>query len=367
MEGPAGAFRADIKARTVKKLTVFLTLLGLLVITAAMAWSGFGAVAHAVMRIGPGGFLLMVLCQLLVDGVLGLAWSAAVPEIGFLKLTGARMVRDAAASCLPFSQLGGFVIGIRATCSVRGAGKRKVDLPEAATANLVDITTEVMGQVAFVLLAVGCLAAHQRNSPLVIPVIIGAVFLMMGAAGFVWTQRHGGSLFRHLGNKLTSNILAQWQDILLNSADEVQQRMEAVWSRPLRIALSAFYHLIGWISSAGMLWLTAGFLGVHLNLVNAIAIEGVTCAVLSMGFLVPGNLGVQEGAYIALGHAFGIDASVSLGLSLLRRGRELSIGVPVLLVWQMLEMRGLRKLPASKDGAQKPEVIEEADFSAVKE
>jgi hypothetical protein len=45
---------------------------------------------------------------------------------------------------------------------------------------------------------------------------------------------------------------------------------------------------------------------------------------------------------MALGHAFGIEPSVALGLSLLRRGREIIIGIPVLLAWQIMEMRNLR-------------------------
>ncbi|ATJ89589.1 hypothetical protein HK16_14925 [Acetobacter senegalensis] len=333
-----------------KKLTIFLTLLGLLAITAAMAWSGFGSVVHAVMRIGLGGFLLMVCCQLAVDGVLGLAWHAAFPEIGYLRLLGARMVRDAAATCLPFSQLGGIVIGIRATCSghgLHGREARQVDLPEAACANLVDITTEVMGQVAFVLLGVAFLVAHQRNSPFVMPVIIGAVFLIVGTAGFIWTQRHGGSIFRRFGGMFTRSLASQWHDSVLNGADDLQERMEAVWGRPGRICASAAYHLVGWLGSAAMLWMTAGFLGASLSFPNAVAVEGVTCAIMSLGFLVPGSLGVQEGAYMALGHAFGIDSSVSLGLSLLRRGRELAIGIPVLLLWQFMEVRGLRT-PSAK-------------------
>ncbi|MFT9026637.1 lysylphosphatidylglycerol synthase domain-containing protein [Acetobacter indonesiensis] len=351
-----------------KKLTIFLTLLGLVAITAAMAWSGVGSVVHAVMRIGLGGFLLMVCCQLVVDGVLGLAWHAAVPEIGYLRLLGARMVRDAAATCLPFSQLGGIVIGIRATCSghgLHGRKSRQIDLPEAACANLVDITTEVMGQVAFVLLGVAFLVAHQRNSPFVMPVIIGAVFLIAGTAGFIWTQKHGGHIFRRFGGMFTRSLASQWHDSVLNGADDVQERMEQVWSHPGRICLSATYHLAGWLGSAGMLWLTAGFLGAPLSLPNAVAIEGVTCAVMSLGFLVPGSLGVQEGAYMALGHTFGIDSSVSLGLSLLRRGRELAIGIPVLLLWQFMEMRGLRT--PSVSASVKPEIPYSPGSSVVKE
>ncbi|MBS0966132.1 lysylphosphatidylglycerol synthase domain-containing protein [Acetobacter okinawensis] len=329
-----------------KKLTVFLTFLGLVVVTAAMAWSGFDSVLRAVMRIGLGGFLLMVCCQLAVDGVLGMAWHAAFPEIGYVRLLLARMVRDAAATCLPFSQVGGIVIGIRATCSGHGmhrASDREVELPEAACANLVDITTEVMGQVAFVLLGVACLVAHQRTSPFVVPVVGGTLFLIAGTAGFIWTQTHGGNLFRKFGGMFTRSLASQWRDSILAGADNLQERMEAAWSRPWHICRSASYHLLGWLGGAGMLWLTARFLGAHLTFSGAVAVEGVTCAIMSVGFLVPGSLGVQEGAYMAMGHAFGIDPSLSLGISLLRRGREIMIGIPVLLLWQFMEMRGLRQ------------------------
>ena len=60
---------------------------------------------------------------------------------------------------------------------------------------------------------------------------------------------------------------------------------------------------------------------------------------MSVGFFIPGSLGVQEGAYMVLGHIFGVDAPIALGFSLLRRGRELVVGIPVLLIWQLLEMQ----------------------------
>lgn len=116
-----------------------------------------------------------------------------------------------------------------------------------------------------------------------------------------------------------------------------------------------------------MLWLTARFLGAHLTFPGAVAVEGVTCAIMSVGFLVPGSLGVQEGAYMALGHAFGIDPSVSLGISLLRRGREITIGIPVLLLWQFMEMRGLRRNGSSQPAAGKGEAMYSASSNAVKD
>jgi hypothetical protein len=45
---------------------------------------------------------------------------------------------------------------------------------------------------------------------------------------------------------------------------------------------------------------------------------------------------------------FGVPPEVSLGVSLVRRGRDLVVGVPILLVWQLIEMRHLRKVAAEE-------------------
>ncbi|NVN41841.1 lysylphosphatidylglycerol synthase domain-containing protein, partial [Ameyamaea chiangmaiensis] len=262
--------------------------------------------------------------------------------IGLRHLLGARIVRDAAATCLPFSALGGIVIGMRATCQREHGGHHAVAWPEAASANVVDITTEVLGQIVFVLLGVVCLIGHQGSDRFVGPVVIGAVLLAFGIAGFIWTQQSGGTAMRRLARFLGRNIATQWQHTMLDGMGTLQERLEDMWSHPGRIAGAAALHLVAWIGSAATIWVAYRFLGAHLSLTNAIAIEGVTCGIMSASFLVPASLGVQEAAYMALGAAFGIDPSLSMGLSLLRRGRDLVIGVPALLIWQIGEMRRMR-------------------------
>ena len=56
-----------------------------------------------------------------------------------------------------------------------------------------------------------------------------------------------------------------------------------------------------------------------------------------------GPRGVQEAGYIGLGALFGIPAELALGAALLRRGRDLAWGVPILLAWQWREVRRLRR------------------------
>lgn len=324
-----------------KKLTLFFAILGLIVTTLIVAWSGVDPVLHAVLSIGFYGFCAIVLCQLLVDGILGLAWHVAFPELGYWRLVGARMVRDAVGSCLPLSQVGGMVLGVRATCLRVKETSPNIYLSEATGANLVDITTEVMGQVAFILLAIIFLVTYRGFHPLVMPIMGGALFLVVGSIGFIWTQRNGGRLLRRFGGAFVRKMTEKWQNGLLDSVDAAQDYLEQAWSHPLRIAMAASCHFLGWLGSAGILWVTAWFLGASLTFFQAVAIEGVACAIMSVGFFIPAGLGVQEGAYMVIGHVFDISAPIALGFSLLRRGRELTVGISVLLIWQFLEMRSL--------------------------
>jgi hypothetical protein len=48
---------------------------------------------------------------------------------------------------------------------------------------------------------------------------------------------------------------------------------------------------------------------------------------------------------------FGVPPEVSLGVSLVRRGRDLVVGVPILLLWQFIEMRHLRRVAAEEAAA----------------
>ncbi|GBR71754.1 hypothetical protein GKA01_18350 [Gluconobacter kanchanaburiensis NBRC 103587] len=347
--------------KTLKKtLPVLLSLLGVALFTFVAAKAGIHPVMEALTKVGVGGFLLLAVCQLLVDVGLGVAWHAAVPMLGLGRLMGARLVRDSAGSCLPFSQLGGMVIGVRATLAGVDPRSRKgeeLHWPEGVAANLVDITTEVLGQIAFVLLALLCLIGHQGASKFVWPLMGGMALLSLGIAGFIWTQHRGGAMIRKVATFLGRHIASEWRDSLIGNTETFQARLESLWSRPDRICLGALCHLLCWMGSAAMTWLALGLLGAHVSFLSAVAIEGVVCGIMSAGFLVPGALGVQEAAYVALGMIFGVDAEISLSLSLLRRGRDILIGIPVLLVWQIVEMRRLRHERPGADSLKKSQPV----------
>jgi hypothetical protein len=78
-----------------------------------------------------------------------------------------------------------------------------------------------------------------------------------------------------------------------------------------------------------------------------LAIEGLLHIVMATAVLIPGYAGVQEAGYVGLGALFGVAPEIALGVSLLRRARDMAIGIPILIIWQLIEVRRLRSVPAS--------------------
>ncbi len=84
-------------------------------------------------------------------------------------------------------------------------------------------------------------------------------------------------------------------------------------------------------------------MGVPIDFDDALAIEALLSAASSIAFLMPVNAGVQEAGYAGLGAIFGVPPELSLGVSVIRRARDVAVGVPILLVWQCLDVRRVRR------------------------
>lgn len=317
-----------------KKLSIALAVLGLLTGTVLVGWFGFDHVVEAVLSVGWGGFFLLIAWQLLLFLVLAAAWDviggpSGVPLGVFFW---GRMVRDSATTCLPFSPIGGFVLGARAI-TLQG-----VSWPLATASLVVDVTAEVLAQMVFALVGLCILIAHDPFTPLAQPLAIGIGIAVAAMAGFIWAQQGAGAIFDKLGRR----IAGHWFDDAQERVAVLQDEIGLIYGRTLRLALGAFIHLLGWIGTAIGTWIGFNLLGVDIDIEDAIAIEALLHAVLAVAFVVPGYAGVQEAAYAGIGMLFGVPPDIALGMSLLRRAKDLAIGVPVLLVWQLLEVRRLR-------------------------
>jgi len=323
------------KLSIMKRLSYLLALLGVLIAVLLVSWFGFGNVVSAVSRIGWPEFGLIVGWQLVLFVILGLAWDLITPARTMRRpwvLIWGRMVRDAASNCLPFSQVGGFVFGARAV-TLHG-----VEWHTATASTIVDVTAEFLAQIAFAGIGLGVLLARAPGSGVAVPVEIGIGVAVLACFAFVWLQKGAAPLFARLGRRIAGNWFADAEE----RVSVLQAELGLIYGHTGKLALGFMMHLIGWIGTGVAGWITYHALGVPIDFDDALAIEALLSAAAALAFLVPVNAGVQEAGYAALGAIFGVPPELSLGVSLVRRARDIVAGVPILLIWQYVEMRHLR-------------------------
>jgi putative membrane protein len=257
----------------------------------------------------------------------GFAWASLLPARGFSSWSTfvlARWVRDGVNQMLPFMPLGGEVIGAR-MLAVRG-----VSGSTAAALTVVDITAEVLSQAIFSLIGVGLWLSERPAGEIMGPAGIGIALCIPMLGGLLLAQKLGlVRLMEGLAHKVMPDA---WRSPGI--AAPVHDGIIAIYAHRRRFAIATLFHLSGWIVACGEAWLALHFIGHPISFGDAIAMESVIYAVRSAAFLVPAGLGVQEGAYVLVAASFGLPTEAALAVSLLKRGRELILGLPALLAWQ---------------------------------
>ena len=104
---------------------------------------------------------------------------------------------------------------------------------------------------------------------------------------------------------------------------------------------NALGQLTAWVLGAAEIYVALHFMGYEITVADALLLESLVLATRTAAFFVPGALGVQEGVLVLLGGMIGLGPEVALALSLVKRVRELVIGVPGLLAWQIAEGKNL--------------------------
>ena len=315
-----------------RALVLLLTLAGLAVAAWIVRDVGVAPVLAAIARIGGWGFALYCGYSLVVLALLGAAWRAVAPGGGPVSAYAwARTVREGATDVLPFAQIGGLVVGGRVLVA-RGVA---TDLVYASM--IADMTTEMGSQALFTLFGVAALVMALDGSfdhGGVLKLVLGGTALALALlAAFAFGQQPMLRLTRRLAARVVPASAA--------SFDAVAARLSAIYRNPDALAASFVLNLAAWLASGLGAWLALRLIGVAVAPWPVLAIEALIFAVRSIAFVVPGALGVQEGAYLLLAPLFGIDPRVAVALSLLKRARDLTIGLPALLAWQAGEGRKL--------------------------
>jgi putative membrane protein len=310
-------------------------LAGIAVITALVIYFGVGDVAHALASVRVQNFARYIAAQLVITAGLGLCWRMLLRSRSrgsYWLCVWGRLVRDATGEFLPFSQVGGYVLGAR-VMTLHG-----VNAADAAASTFADITTEFLAELVFIGIGLSIAAHLAPHNELLLPVAIGLCIAVIMGFGLVLVQRGGGKMFRSLTLKIAGRATAGAAQQL----GRLQNALDDVYGRRNRLLQASLYHLVCWFGTAAASYIGFHALGVPLPFTSAVAIEALLHAIMALAFFIPGRVGIQEASYALLGSIFGIPPEIALSLSLLRRARDFVIAVPVLLFWQGVEARHLR-------------------------
>jgi putative membrane protein len=325
-----------------RQLPIFAALVGVVAIAVMVGYFGAGAVINSLLAVGALGFLAICAIHLLVTAVMGLGWRALLPGVSTLNVMWARLMRDSGSEALPLSQVGGYVLGARALSLAGVSGTL------AAASTIVDVTLEFLAQLAYTMLGLMLLVQLQPDSDVAVPVLLGLAVAIAAAVGFVLVQRRGFAFFDRMARYLGGD----WAERSAAGAAALHAALAAIYRHRPRLAISTLLHLMCWVASAGEVWLALQIAGAPLPFAAVLVIESLLYAIRTMTFFVPQAVGVQEGAYVVLGAAFGLTPDMSLALSLLKRGRDVAIGLPAIAIWQAIEGNRFLRRRAAVTGAR---------------
>ncbi len=314
-----------------KQTVTILFFAGIAVFTAILGYYGASEIASALAAAGFGLALVTAshVLPLLLDSI---AWrpllfkADKIPSL--LLLFKARWVGESINSLLPAAQIGGDFVRARMLV------KHGVPGAVAGASVVTELTVSVITQVIFTLMGIGCLLLMGENG-MAGTALAGAVILFLLAAGFVTAQRMG--MWQKMVNVLAMLGGEEKFKALSVRAESLDSAVMDIYQSRRAVAVSVFWRLAGWIAGVVEVWIALHVLDAPVGFAEAFMLESLGQAVRAAAFLVPGALGIQEGGFILLGRLAGLTPEISLSLSLAKRVRELSLGIPGLIYWQLME------------------------------
>lgn len=271
-----------------------------------------------------------------------LGWQAMIPSHcrpNLARTLWARWIGGAINDLLPVAKIGGDLVRARLI------SRHGVPGVWAGASVVAEITAGIATQLGFALLGVALLLQRPGAGETSRMALAGLAAFSVMIAGFYAAQRTG--LFRRLARALETVFQNQGAAAMVDSAGELDAAILACYRHRRAFAGAAAWRFAGWLTGAGEVWLALWLLGQPVSPVEAIILESLIQFVRNAAFMVPGALGVQEGALILLGAALGLGPNTALELSLVKRVRELLLGLPALAIWLLAGLRQTRPERAS--------------------
>jgi putative membrane protein len=304
--------------QTIKPAIYIFGLAGGAVFICLLIREGIGPVVSAIAR--TGWLLLAVIFYHLIQTLSDAAgWLMLIPKrhrISMFISFFIHWVAESINNLVPTGRVGGDVVLTRIAVALG------VPLQIATAAMVVDITVGVATKVVLLLVASVLLVTKTDRQDLALPAFVAAV---LGVSA-----------------KLAARLARspEWEP-LIRSGEALDEAIRQVYTRRDQLAACCFFWTLSWFIACGEIWLTLWAVGWQTGFTTAVILETTVVAVRNAAFLVPGAVGVQEAGYVFIGSLLGIPGDIALALSLIRRTRELLLGIPGLIGWHLLETHRL--------------------------
>jgi len=308
---------------------------GIGLLTGLFAWRGIDAVADHLIEAG-AVIVLVCLFEPPAQSLAAESWRSLFPaelRPGRLRTLLASWMGSAVNTLIPVATIGGEIVKARVLIlwSYPGA--------ETAAAMIVDKTVQAVAVLLWGLTGAAILVAVVGASEMALGVLVGAAVLSAGIAGFVAVQVTGG--FSAVARRVARLVDSGNDLALVENAGAMEGALRETYRHPGRIAVATALRLAEHMLLVGEIVLVSHLMDAPIGLVEAAILKGIVSAIRGMSFAVPGALGVQEGAYAAVGALLGMAPDLMIAMSLATRVREIVPSIPMVVLWQGVEGRAL--------------------------
>ncbi|MFI4887675.1 MAG: lysylphosphatidylglycerol synthase domain-containing protein [Burkholderiales bacterium] len=309
-----------------------LAIAGLALAAALFARENIGRIADLVFTAIPG-LALAAAFHVVPMVVNAFAWQrlfAARQRPALRTIVQAVWIRESINGVLPVARVGGEVAAYRIL------RRHVASRAEVAASIAADVALSVLSQSAFALLGLCTLLAIGRSTAITGMLLAVAGGMLVLGAAFVLVQRAGALAS---AARLAERVFAGKLRTIRAGSLRLDRALRAMHARHADVSACAALQFAAWVASAGETWLALHFLGAGRSFGEAVVIESLVQAINSAAFVVPGAIGVQEGAFVLIGSMVGLDAPTSLALAAARRLRDVVIYIPGLVAWHHAEAR----------------------------
>lgn len=304
--------------------TVLLVRQGLASVGAAVRTAGWGIVAVAAFHFIP----------LFLDAF---SWWLLFPVAErprIRTLFWMRWMGESISNLVPSAAVGGDIVRARLVTIFTGTR-----LATSVATVIVDITIGVAMQIVFALLGLVLLVNATGRTNFVAPTLMGMLVGIFAIGGFFVAQRLG--MFRFVSMIITRLVKSPEWSSLVRGGENLDQVVRSVYVRRRSVLACCAWTIGSLVVSCGEIFIALLALGAHATFLNALLLQSMALTIRSAAFPVPGALGVQESGYLFLGNLLGIPGETAFAISLIARFRDLAVGIPGLIAWQLVEGRRL--------------------------